>query len=137
MILSCFNYSTNMEYQKIINLLGKTINTTKLRKYTTRKRIEIFDQSINVYNKNKDIRFKAPQLRSGLCDFNDAYIVVTDKITATDHNNAAYDRKLSLKNNAPFHNCILKINSKLIEDAQDLDVVMPMYNLLYYSKSFR
>ena len=48
-----------------------------------------------------------------------------------------YDRKISLKNSAAFFNCILKINNQLIEDAQDLDIVMPMYNLLYSSKNFR
>ena len=47
------------------------------------------------------------------------------------------NRKVSLKHSAPFFNSFLKINSQLIEDAQDLDIVMPMYNLLYYSKNFR
>ena len=51
-----------MEYQKIINLLGKTIDSTKLPKFTTRKWIEVFDQSSGSYNVNKDIRFKTPQL---------------------------------------------------------------------------
>ena len=81
-----------------------------------------------------------------MCDFNDAYIFVTGKIAAADvelPNNIAppqgifYSRKVSFKNSAPFFNCTLKINSQLIEDAQDLDIVMPMYNLLYYSKNFR
>ena len=78
-------------------------------------------------------------MRSDLCDFNDAYIVVTGKITATNPGNDdnICDRNLALKNNAPFFNCILKINSQLIKDAQDLDIVIPMYNLLYYSKNFR
>ena len=48
-----------------------------------------------------------------------------------------YNRKVSLKNSTTFFNCTLKINSQLIEDAQDLDIVIPMYNLLYYSKKFR
>ena len=128
-----------MEYQKIIKLLGKTIDPTKLPKYTTRKWIETFDQSNKIYNKNKDIRFKTPQLRSDLCDFNDAYIVVTGKITAANPNNDnnIYDRRLACKNNAPFFGSILKINNQLVEDAQDLDVVMIMYKLLYYSKNYR
>ena len=66
-----------MEYQKITHLLGKTIDSTKLPKYTTRKWIEIFDQSNGSYSANKDIRFKTSQLRSDLCNFNEAYIVVT------------------------------------------------------------
>ena len=78
-------------------------------------------------------------MRNDLCDFNDAYIAVTGKITATNpgNDNDEYNRKVSLKNSAHFFNCTLKINSQLIEDAQGLDIVMPMYNLLYYSKTFR
>ena len=75
-----------------------------------------------------------------MCDFNDAYIVVTGKITARNPNPPAgvnYSRNLAFKNSAPFFNCIIKINGNLIEDAQDLDVIMPMYNLLYYYKNFR
>ena len=123
-----------MEYQKIINLLGKTVDSTNLSRYTTRKWIEIYDQSDKIYNQNKDIRFKTPQLRSSdLSDFNDAYIVVTGKITATNSgNDNIYNRKPALKNNAPFFSCILKINNTLVEDAQDLGIVMPLYNLLYY-----
>ena len=80
------------------------------------------------------------QLRNDLCDFNDTYIVVTGKITATNSGNDddnVYNIKVSLKTSAPFFNCTLEINSQLIEDAQDLDIVMPMYNSLYYSKNFR
>ena len=91
-----------MEYQKIINLLGKTIGSTKSLKYTTRKWIEVNDHSNGAYDSGKDIRFKTPRLISDLCDFNDAYIVVTGNVTATDLNNDDYGRKLALKNNAPF-----------------------------------
>ena len=127
-----------MGYNKITNLLGK-LDKDKIHKFTTIKWTEIFDQSNGTYNENKDIRFKTNQLRSDLCDFNDAYIVVTGKITATNSGNNIneYNRKVSLKNSAPFINSTLKINRQLIEDAQDLDIVMPMYNLLYYSKNFR
>ena len=78
-------------------------------------------------------------MRNYLCDFNDAYIAVTGKITATNpgNDNDKYNRKVSLKNSAPFFNCTLKINSQLIEDAQGLDIVMSMYSLLYYSKNVR
>ena len=76
-------------------------------------------------------------LRSDLCDYSDAYILVKGKITVTNPNNNAYDKKLALKNNAPFISCISKINGELIENAEDLDIVMPMYNLLEYSKNYR
>ena len=71
---------------------------------------------------------------------------MTGKVNATDANlpryinppdNIDYTRKVSLKNSAPFFNCTLKINNQLIEDAQDLDIVNPVYNLLYDSKNFR
>ena len=127
-----------MGYNKTTNLLGK-LDKDEILKFTTIKWIEIFDQSNGTYNKSKDIRFKTNQLRNDLCDFNDASIVVTGKITATNTGNDdnAYNRKVSLQNSAPFFNCTLRINSQLIEDAQDLDIVIPMYNLLYYSKNFR
>ena len=127
-----------MGYNKITKLLRK-LTADVIPKFTTIKWIEIFDQSNGTYTANKDIRFKTPQLRSDLCDFNDAYIVVTGKITATNpgNNNDIYDKKVSLKNSAPFFNCILTINNQLIEDAQDLDIVIPMYNLPNYSKNFR
>ena len=76
-------------------------------------------------------------LRSDLCDYSDAYIVVKGKITVANPNNDAYDKKLAFKNNAPFTSCISKINNTLIDNAKDLDVVMPMYNLLEYSKNYR
>ena len=127
-----------MGYKKIENLLGKTVDSIELPRFTTIKWIESFYQSNGSYNVNKDIRFKTPQLRNDLCNFNKAYIFVTGKITATNpgNNNNEHNRKVALKNSAPFFNCILKINGDLIEDAQDLDVVMPMYKLLYYSKNF-
>ena len=127
-----------MGYNKVTNLLGK-LDKDEIPKFTTIKLIEIFDQSNGTYNKNKDIRFKTNQLRNDLRDFNDAYIVVTGKMTATNpaNDDNVYNRKVCFKNSAPFFNCTLKINSQLIEDAQDLDIVIPMYNLLYYSKNFR
>ena len=127
-----------MGYDKMITLLG-ILGKDDIPKFTSIKWIEIFDQSNATYNQNKDIRFKTPQIRDDLCDFNDAYIVVTGKITVTNPgiNINDYDRKVSLKSSAPFFNCILKINNQLIEDAQDLDIVIPMFNLFYYSKNSR
>ena len=123
--------------------MGK-LTKDDIPKFATIKWIEIFEKSMELIIKT--IRFKTSQLINDLCDFNDGYIVVTGKITATDAelpDNIAtpagifYRRNVSLKNCAPFFNCTLKINSQLIEDSQDLDIVMPMYNLLYYSKNFR
>ena len=69
-------------------------------------------------------------LSSDLSDFSDAYIVVKEKITVTNPNNDANDKKSAFKNSAPFLSCISKINNTLINNAEDLDIVMPMYNLL-------
>ena len=76
-------------------------------------------------------------LRSDLCDYSDAYVWVNGKITVTNpNNNANFDRRLTLKNNSPFISCISKINSVLVENAGDLEIVIPMYNLLEYSKNY-
>ena len=76
-------------------------------------------------------------LRSDLWDYSDTYILVKGKITVTNPNNNAYDKKLALKNNAPFISCISKINGELIENAEDLDIVMPMYNLHEYNRNYK
>ena len=77
-------------------------------------------------------------LRSDLCDFSDAYIVVKENITLEGNNNAnKLNKNLAFKNNAPFINCISKIIDVKIDNVEDLDAVMPMYNLLEYSKNYR
>ena len=76
-------------------------------------------------------------LRSHLCDYSDAYIVVKGTITIVRPNGAKRNKEVTFKNNAPFINCISKINGVKIDNAEDLDVVMPMYNLLEYSKNYR
>ena len=126
-----------MEYQKITNLLGATPNEAP--RFITKKWIEVDDQLGNAedrYKPSKQIRFKTSMLRSDLCDFSDAYIVVKGTITVTDPHNDAYDNKLAFENNAAFVSCISKINNTLIDNAEDLDVVKSMYNLLEYSKNY-
>ena len=75
--------------------------------------------------------------RSDLCDFNDAYIVVKGIIIVTNPNNPKRNKAIAFKNNAAFINCISNINDVKIDNAEDLDVVMTMYNLLEYSKNYR
>ena len=113
-----------MEYDKINNLLGS--ESENLSKFVTREYVRVNSLS-NTYN---EIRFKTPMLRSDLCDYADAYIFVNGTITVA--GNQPRDRQngpLILKDNAPFVSCITRINNELIEDADDLDIVMPMYNL--------
>ena len=76
-------------------------------------------------------------LRSDLCDFSDANIVVKRIITVTNGDGAKRNKAAAFKNDVPFINCISKINGAKIDNAEDLDVVMPMYNLLEYSKNYR
>ena len=79
-----------MEYQKMTNLLGNTSN--QLSKFRTKNWIEINDQSRGVYNTNSDIRFKTTMLKSSLCDYSDAYILVKGRITITGARNDAAAR---------------------------------------------
>ena len=130
-----------MEYNKINNLLLSEDNENeKLSKFVNREYVRVNSLS-NTYNKNKSIRFKTPMLRSNLCDYSDAYILVKGIITVTapavNNNVNKRNRPVILKNNAPFVSCITRINGELIEDADNLDIVMSMYNLLEYSKNYR
>ena len=124
-----------MEFNKINNLLGPTHD--KVPSFITKKWIEVQSQSGNTDNTSKPIRFKTSVLRSDLCDYSDAYVWVKGKIAVTNPNdNANFNKELTLKNNTPFISSISKINSELVENAEDLDIVMPMYNLLEYSKNY-
>ena len=71
-------------------------------------------------------------LRSDLRDYSNAYIIVKGDITVTNPNNTKRNQAVAFKNNAPFINYISKINGVQIDNAEDLDVVMPMFNLLVY-----
>ena len=70
-----------MEFQKMINLLDITFDYKDLIRYVTKKWIAVYDQSEKNYNVNKEIRIKTSMLRSDLCDFSEAYIVVKGNIT--------------------------------------------------------
>ena len=102
----------------------------------TKTWVEVHDHSGSVenrYKRSKQIRFKTSTLTSDLCDFSDAYIVVKGAIDLTKADGRRYtdirDRLLAFKSNAPFTYCISKIDIVFIDNAGDLDVVIPMYNL--------
>ena len=123
-----------MEYQKITNLSGTT--SDEVPRVITNTWVEVHDHSgsaENRYKRSKQIRFKTSMLTSDLCDFSDAYIFVKGAIDLTKADGRRYtdirDRLLAFKSNAPFTYCISKINNVFIDNAEDLDVVMPMYNL--------
>ena len=129
-----------MEYHKINNLLDS--ESENLSKFVTRQYVKV-NSLFNTYNENKLIRFKTPMFRSDLCDYSDAYILFKGIITVNGVVNGVENeilrrnRPLILKNNAPFVSCMTKINNEFIEDADDLDIVMSMYNLVEYSKNYR
>ena len=77
-----------MEFQKIANLFDATSDDKDLPRFVTKKWIEVYDQSEKNYSPNKEIRIKTSMLRSDLCDFSDAYIVVEGTITVTNPDNA-------------------------------------------------
>ena len=129
-----------MEYQKIANLLEST--SDNLSKFRTRNWVEINDESRGNYA-NSDIRFKTTMLRSNLCDYADSYILVKGTITITGAGNDAAarqaderDKGVTFKNCAPFTKCISRINNTDVDTARDIDIVMPMYNLIEYSDSY-
>ena len=114
-----------MEFNKINNLLGPV--HYEVPRFITKKWIEVQSQSGNTYNTSKPIIFKTSMLRSNLCDYSDAYVWVKGTISNIDANNDdSFDRRLTLKSNAPFISCTSKINNELVENAEDLDIVMPM-----------
>ena len=129
-----------MEYQKITNLLDNI--SSQPSKFRTRNWIEINDKLRGTYTGNS-IKFKTTMLRSNLCDFSDAYIFVKQNITITgDGNDDAAKRTdernkgVISKNSAPFVKCISRINNKEIDNAKDIDIVKPMYNLIEYSDNY-
>ena len=126
-----------MEYQNITNLLDNIPD--KVPKFVTKKWVEVYDQYDNAdnrYKPRKQIRFKTPMSQSDSCDYSDEYIVVKGTITVADPDNTNYNMKSAFRNNAPFISCISEINNALIDNAEDLDIVIPMYNLIEYSKNY-
>ena len=129
-----------MEYQKITNLLDNASNQPS--KFRTRNWVEINDESRGTYTGNS-IKFKTTMLRSNLCDYADAYILVngTTTITAAGDDGAVrladkWDKAVTFKNWALFTKCITRINNTDIDNARDIDIVMSVYNLIEYSDNY-
>ena len=131
-----------MEYQKIVNLIDdNTVNQPS--KFRTRNWVEINYESRGAYNVNSQIKFKTTMLKSSLCDYSDAYILVKGAITINGRGADAAarqaderDKGVSFKNCAPFINCINEVNNTQIDNAKDIDIVMPLYNLIEYSDNY-
>ena len=120
-----------MKYQKIMNLLENMPNQpTKSR---TKNWVGIDDHSRGTYNNNSQIKFETSMLKWRLCDYSDAYILVSGTITITGARNDDAVRRLDernkgviFKNCAPFFDCISEINNSQIDNAKYVDVVMSM-----------
>ena len=106
-----------MEYQKIANLIDDASDQTS--KFRTRNWVEINDESRGAYNVNSQIKFKTTMLKSSLCDYSDAYILVKGTISV---NNTAVAGPA--------------VNNTQIDNAKDIDIVMSMYNLIEYSDNY-
>ena len=129
-----------MEYEKIANLLDNASNQSS--KFRTRNWVEINDKSLGTYTGN-NIKFKTTKLRSNLCDYTDGYILVNGRITITGEGDDGAARQaderykgVTLRNCAPFTKCISRINNIIIDTAQDIDIVIPMYKLIEYSDNY-
>ena len=129
-----------MENQKIINLLNKDDIDSK--HFATEKWYIINDENNTNYGVNEDtgtnnpdtIKYNTRVLKPNLCDYAEAYILVDGTIRGTGGNN---NTRLVLKNCAPFTKCNLEINDEHVDTAENLDIVMPMYNLIEYSDNYQ
>ena len=140
-----------MENQKTINLLDKI--DTDSKHFTTKKWHIINDENNTNYGVNKDtgagnpdiIKYNTRVLKPNLCYYAEAYILVDGKIRAISGAPvgdlpavpALNLTRLALKNCAPFTKCNLEINDEHVDTAENLDIVMPMYNLIEYSDNYQ
>ena len=112
-------------------------------KFRTKRWVEINDESRGTYNVHSQIKFKNTMLKSSFFDYSDAYILVKGRITITGAGADAAarraderDKGAAFKNCAPFTNCISEINNTQVDNAKDIDIVIPMYNLIEYSDNY-
>ena len=126
-----------METQKIVNLLKDPGNNSS--KFATRKWYFINDQNKGQYgrgNENKNDstnKCETKVIKPNLCDYSDAYSLVAGDIKIAD---IAADTNIAFKNCAPFTTCTTHINDELAETAENLEIIMPMYNLIEYSHNY-
>ena len=113
-----------MQTKKIVNLLNSFEN--EYSKFGTKK-FYVIDSETNKYSENEPIKFLIRSIESRLCDFSDAYILVTGDITVTGADNIT---KVLFKNWVPFRKCRTEINETFIDEANFINITMPMYNLI-------
>ena len=126
-----------MEHQKIINLLDNTLNQPS--KFRTKYYVEINNDARGTYNSYSQVKCKTSMLKSSLCDYSDAYILVSGTIEIPNTRTAAAPnnrKNIIIKNCSPFTDCISEINNTQIDNAKDIDVVMPVYNSIECSYNY-
>ena len=124
-----------METQKIVNLLGDANN--EYSKFATIKRYVIDDQNNTDCGEENGVsttvKFETKVIKSNLCDYSDAYILVTGNITAT---GGDAKTRVAFKNRTLFRKWIAHINNEHVDNADNLDIIMPLYNLIEYSDNY-
>ena len=120
-----------METQKIVNLLNGSDNENS--KFATKKWYIIDNESKGNYSHENPIKFLTKSIESSLCDYSDAFILVTGNITATPNNAVT---QVIFKNCLPFQDCRTKINDSFVDYADFINIATPMYNLIEYSDNY-
>ena len=120
-----------METQKIVNLLNGSDNENS--KFATKKWYIIDSESNGNYSHHNPIKFLTKSIESSLCDYFDVYILVTRNINGTGGNN---NTKVASKNCAPFKKCSTEIDGNIVDEADFINITMPMYNLIEYSNNY-
>ena len=120
-----------METQKIVNLLNGS--DKKNSKFATKKWYIIDSDSKGNYLPDNEIKCLTSSLESSLCDYSDAYILVTGNIIVAGGDN---NTKVALKNCAPFKKCRTEINENFVDEAIHINIAMPMYNLIEYINNY-
>ena len=133
-----FNFPQNrvktmqiMETQKIVNLLSDSDNENS--KFASKKWYIIDSETKGNYSTDEEIKFLTRSIESSLCDYSDAYILVTGNIALAGSDD---NIKVAFKNWAPFEKCRTEINGTFVDDAQHINIAMPMYNLIEYGDHY-
>ena len=120
-----------METQKTVNLLYGSDNENS--KFAIKIWNIIDSESKGNYSPENIIKFLTTSLKLSLCDYSDAYILVKGNIAVT---GGDANTKVAFKNCAPFRKCRTEINETFVDDAQHINIAMPMYNLIEYSDNY-
>ena len=117
-----------MEHQKLLNLLNETNNS----KFVTRRWSIVNDNSRTNYDVGSEIIYNTAILTSNIYDYSNAYILVRGDITIIGHQVT----QVAFKNCTQFTKCITKIDGTTIDGAENLDLAIPMCNLIEYSSNY-